>query len=52
VELQLQARNGSEIEASGSFVLQLSAFRITRPALLGMAIKDKAPIQFQSVWRK
>lgn len=52
VTLRLQPLAAGTLRVSGTFVIRLSNFRINRPSLLGMAVKDDLPIEFSSVWHK
>lgn len=42
---------GGETEVSGTIPLLLSDFKIRRPELLGMAIKNEVPVKVDTTWR-
>lgn len=42
---------GSEIQVTGTIPLKLSDFKIRRPELLGMPIKNEAPVRVDTTWR-
>ncbi|GAB4443957.1 MAG: hypothetical protein OHK0011_26160 [Turneriella sp.] len=52
VSLQTELLTNRSLKVTGGFVIQLSAFGVERPSLLGMAIKDTVPITFESVWER
>jgi hypothetical protein len=43
---------GGETEVTGTIPLQLSDFEIKRPELLGIAIKNEAPVKVDTTWRQ
>lgn len=52
VSLQTELLTNKSLKVTGSFVMQLSAFGIERPSLLGMSVKDAVPITFVSTWER
>lgn len=50
VPIQLQV--DQKITATGEIPLLLSTFKVERPSLLGVAVKDSFVIRFQSTWTK
>ncbi len=52
VVLRTELLTNKRLKVTSNFVIQLSAFGIERPALLGLAIKDSVPIEFVSTWEK
>ena len=43
---------GGETEVTGTIPLQLSDFKIKPPELLGIAIKNEAPVKVDTTWRQ
>ncbi|MGH9773287.1 MAG: YceI family protein [Candidatus Acidiferrales bacterium] len=43
---------GSDIEVLGTIPLRLSDFKIPRPELLAMPIKNEVPVKVDATWRK
>ena len=51
VPLKREAK-GNSIEVSGTIPLKCSDFKITRPELLAMPIKDEVPVNLDTTWVK
>ena len=46
------ATKGDETEVTGAIPLKLSDFKIPRPSLLAMPIKNEVPVRVDTIWRR
>ncbi len=46
-----RVKKGNAIEVSGTIPLELSDFKIARPSLLAMPIKNEVPVRVDTFWR-
>jgi hypothetical protein len=52
VEFKISGQTADHFTASGEIPLILSNHNVNRPSLMGVAVKDSAPVSVETVWHK